>query len=125
MLDETERRLAEVGAEPKEVVADKGYHSNATTTGVKERGQRSHLSKPNCGRRKWKGKRDAQKATYRNRRRIKGVRGKRPLRQRGEKLERTFAHLLGSGGCAASICPAKRRSENGCPFRPRPSTLAS
>ena len=26
-LDETERRLAEVGAEPKEVVADKGYHS--------------------------------------------------------------------------------------------------
>ncbi|MDE0248185.1 MAG: transposase, partial [Gammaproteobacteria bacterium] len=38
-LDETERRLAEVGAEPRELVADKGYHSNATMTGVKERGQ--------------------------------------------------------------------------------------
>ena len=35
-LDETEGRLAEVGAEPKEVVADKGYHSNVTMTGVKE-----------------------------------------------------------------------------------------
>ena len=97
-LDETERRLAEVGAEPREVVADKGYHSNATMTGVKERGQRSYVSEPNRGRRKWKGQRDAQKATYGNRRRIKGERGKRLLRQRAEKLERTFAHLLGSGG---------------------------
>ena len=45
---------------------------------------------PNRGRRKWKGKGDAQKATYGNRRRIRG--------ERGEKLERTFAHLLVSGG---------------------------
>ena len=97
-LDETERRLAEVGAEPKEVVGDKGYHSNATMTGVKKRGQRTYVSEPNRGRRKWKGKRDAQKATYANRRRIRGERGKRLQRQRGEKLERTFAHLLGSGG---------------------------
>ncbi len=97
-LDETERRLAEVGAEPKEVVGDKGYHSNATMTGVKKRELRTYVSEPNRGRRKWKGKRDAQKATYANRRRIRGKRGKRLLRQRGEKLERTFAHLLGSGG---------------------------
>ena len=33
-----------------------------------------------------------------NRRRIKGNRGKRLLRRRGEKLERMFAHLLVSGG---------------------------
>ena len=97
-LDETERRLAEAGAEPKEVVGDKGYHSNATMTGVSERGLRSYVSEPNRGRRKWKGKRDAQKATYGNHRRIRGERGKRLLRQRGEKLERTFAHLLVSGG---------------------------
>ena len=97
-LDETERRLAEVGAEPKEVVGDKGYHSNATMTGVKDRGLRSYVSEPNRGRRKWKGKRDAQKAVYGNRRRIRGNRGKRLLRRRGEKLERTFAHLLVSGG---------------------------
>ncbi|WP_423926401.1 transposase [Candidatus Palauibacter sp.] len=97
-LDETERRLAEVGAEPKEVVGDKGYHSNATMTGVKDRGLRSYVSEPNRGRRKWKGKRDAQKAVYGNRRRIRGNRGKRLLRWRGERLERTFAHLLVSGG---------------------------
>ena len=97
-LDETERRLAEVGAEPKEVVADKGYHSNATMTGVKERGLRSYVSEPDRGRRKWKGKRDAQKAVYGNRRRIRGNRGKRLLRRRGERLERAFAHLLVSGG---------------------------
>ena len=97
-LDETEHQLAEVGAEPKELVGDKGYHSNATMTGVSERGLRSYVSEPNRGRRKWKGKGDAQKATYGNRRRIRGERGKRLLRERGEKLERTFAHLLVSGG---------------------------
>ena len=97
-LDETERRLAAVGTEPREVVADKGYHSNATMTGVKDRGLRSYVSEPDRGRRNWTGKRDAQKAVYGNRRRIEGERGKRLLRRRGEKLERTFAHLLVSGG---------------------------
>ena len=33
-----------------------------------------------------------------NRRRIQGERGKRLLRQRGEKLERSFAHLYETGG---------------------------
>ena len=97
-LDEAERRLAEAGAEPEEVVADKGYHSNAAMTGVSERGLRTYVSEPNRGRRKWKGKRDAQKATYGNRRRIRGERGKRLLHERGERLERTFAHHLVSGG---------------------------
>ena len=97
-LDETELRLAEVGAEPKEVVADKGYHSNATMTGVKERGLRSYVSEPDRGRRKWKGKRDVRKAVYGNRRRIRARRGKRPLRRGGERLERAFAHLLVTGG---------------------------
>ena len=97
-LDEAERRLAEVGAEPGEVVADKGYHSNRTMTEVEGRGLRSYVSKPNRGRRNWKRNRDARKPTYANRRRIRGNRGKRLLRRRGEKLERTFAHLLVSGG---------------------------
>ena len=97
-LDEAERRLAEVGVEAKEVVADKGYHSNRTMTDVKERGKRSYVSEPDRGRRKWKGKRDAQKAVYANRRRIRGNRGKRLLRRRGEKVERAFAHMLGTGG---------------------------
>ena len=97
-LDEAERQLAEVGAEASEVVADKGYHSNKTMTGVKERELRSYVSEPKRGRRKWKGKRDAQKATYGNRRRIRGNRGKRLQRGRGEKVERPFAHMLETGG---------------------------
>ena len=97
-LDEAERQLAEVEAKPREVVADKGYHSNETMTGLQDRGLRSYVSEPNRGRRKWKGKREAQKAVYGNRRRIRGKRGKRLLRRRGERLERTFAHLLVSGG---------------------------
>ena len=95
-LDEAERRLAGVGAEAKEVVADKGYHSNKTMTGVKEREPRSYVSEPNRGRRKWK--RDARKAVHGDRRRIRGGRGKRPPRRRGEKLERAFAHMLVTGG---------------------------
>ena len=100
-LDEAERQLAEAGVEAKEVVADKGYHSNhsnATMTGVKERGKlRAYVSEPmrrlHRGRRKWKGKRDAQKATYANRRRIRGNRGKRlQARARGEGGAAVRAH---------------------------------
>ena len=97
-LDEAERQLAEVGLVPEEVVADKGYHSNETMTGVRGRGLRSYVSEPHRGRRRWKNKGEAQRATYANRRRIRGQRGKRLQRQRGEKLERTFAHLLVTGG---------------------------
>ncbi len=97
-LDAATEGLRELGKEPKEVVADKGYHANATMTGVAERGLRSYVSEPNRGRRKWKNKREAQKATYANRRRIRGKRGKRLLRARGEKLERGFAHMLETGG---------------------------
>ena len=97
-LDEAERQMAEVGMEAKEVVADKGYHSNKTMTHLKVRQLRSYVSEPRRGRRKWKGNREAQQATYGNRRRIRGVRGKRLLRQRGEKVERAFAHLLETGG---------------------------
>ena len=42
--------------------------------------------------------RGARDAVYRNRRRIRGARGKRLLRQRGERLERPFAHLYETGG---------------------------
>ena len=97
-LNEAERQLAHVDTSCREVVADKGYHSNKTMTDVKERGLRSYVSEPARGRRKWKNKRDAQKATYDNRRRIRGRRGKRLLRHRGEKVERAFAHMLETGG---------------------------
>src|SRR5687768_13277935 len=83
--------------EIKEVVADKGYHSNQVMVDLEAVGVRSYISEPDRGRRKWKGAADARDAVYRNRRRIRGARGKRLLRQRGERLERPFAHLYDTG----------------------------
>lgn len=81
-----------------EVVADKGYHSNATMVALAEAGRRSYVSEPDRGPRRWASAPEAQKPTYDNRRRIQGDRGKRLLRKRGELLERPFAHYLEAGG---------------------------
>jgi len=79
-----------------EVVADKGYHSNDTLTGLE--GIRTYISEPKRGRRNWEGKPDAKAAVYANRRRIRAERGKALLRKRGEYLERSFAHAYDTGG---------------------------
>ena len=80
-----------------EAVLDKGYHSKQTLLDLEEMGTRSYASEPNRGRQTWDGQADAQAATYANRRRVKGGRGKELLRGRGEKLERTFAHCYETG----------------------------
>ena len=81
-----------------EVVTDKGYHSNDALLGWQERGMRTQVSEPDRGRRKWKGKADAQRAVYANRRRVRSPRGRQLQRARGEKLERSNAHLYETGG---------------------------
>ena len=81
----------------EEVVADKGYHSNQELVDLEAVGVRSYISEPDRGRRNWKDDPEARDAVYRNRRRIRGARGKRLLRQRGERLERPFAHLYETG----------------------------
>jgi len=83
---------------PAELVLDKGYHSNEVLVVLQEVGVRSYCSEPDRGRRKWNGKQEEQTAVYRNRRRIRGERGKRLLRQRGERVERSFAHMYETGG---------------------------
>lgn len=83
---------------PQAMVADKGYHSNGTLIALKQGGVRAYISEPDRGRRRWKGKQEAQKAVYANRRRIKGVFGKSLLRRRGEFVERSFAHVYDTGG---------------------------
>ena len=60
-------------------------------------GVRSYVSEPDRGRRNWQGKAAARDAVYANRRRIRGARGQRLLRQRGELLERPNAHLYETG----------------------------
>jgi transposase len=94
-----EERGAGVNPEgPKEVVLDKGYHSNEVLVELADWQVRSYCSEPDRGRRCWEGKKKEQAAVYANRRRIRSERGKRLLRQRGEKVERSFAHCYETGG---------------------------
>ena len=81
----------------QEIVTDKGYYSGAVLAEMAEWGVRSYVAEPKQGRRKWAGKGEQQAAVYANRRRIGGARGKALLRQRGERLERSFAHQFESG----------------------------
>ena len=83
--------------EIEEVVADKGYHSNQVMVDLEAIGVGSYISEPDRGRRNWTNNPEARDAVYRNRRRVRGARGKRLLRQRGERLERPCAHLYETG----------------------------
>lgn len=83
---------------PAELVLDKGYHSNNSLVILKDVEVRSYCSEPERGPRNWIGKEEEKAAVYGNRRRIRGERGKRLLRQRGELVERCFAHMYETGG---------------------------
>jgi transposase len=82
----------------EEVVADKGYHSNETISDFAELEIRSYVSETDRGHRDWEDKHAQRDAVYANRRRIRGNRGKQLLRKRGELIERSFAHVLETGG---------------------------
>ena len=81
-----------------EIIADKGYHSNQTMVDLEAVGLRTYIAEPDRGRRAWSKAPDAQAPVYANRRRTRGARGRRLMRQRGEKIERSFAHLYDTGG---------------------------
>jgi transposase len=82
----------------EEVVADKGYHSRATVHDLEMLEIRTYISEPDRGRQSWTDQEAERDAVYSNRRRIRGDRGKRLLRRRGELLERPCAHLYETGG---------------------------
>ncbi len=81
----------------EEVVTDKGYHSNETMRDLAELEIRSYASEPDRGRRDWTDKAAEQAAVYANRRRMRGNRGQRLQRRRGEYIERSFAHAYETG----------------------------
>jgi transposase len=81
-----------------ELIADKGYHSNQTMVDLTAVGIRSYVAEPDRGRRDWSDVPEAQAPVYGNRRRIRGARGRRLMRQRGELVERSFAHVYDTGG---------------------------
>jgi transposase len=84
--------------EPKEVVADKGYHSKSVMLSLQLAGWRSYVAEPRRGRQRWEDQEAERDAVYTNRRRKNGDRGRRLMRRRGELIERTFAHALETGG---------------------------
>ncbi len=128
-LDESVDVIVETG---KEIVSDKGTHSGAVLVAFQEEGIRTYISEPDRGPRKWtgkngiktEGKEQEHQATYANRRRIRGERGWRLLRRRGEVLERAFAHLLDTGGMPGLICVVAKTSVSGTRFRQQRSTWA-
>jgi hypothetical protein len=97
-----------------EIVADKGYHSNQTMIDLATVAVRSYIAEPDRGRRHWTETPAAQAPVYSNRRRIRGARGTRLMRRRGEYVERSFAHVYDTGACAAPTCAGIRTSSNGC-----------
>jgi transposase len=82
----------------EELVADKGYHSKQKMLELETFGVRTYISEPDRGPQGWIDQRAEREAVYANRRRIRGTRGKRLLRRRGEMLERPNAHLYETGG---------------------------
>ena len=82
----------------EEVVADKGYHSRTTVHDLETLEIRTYISEPDRGPQSWTDQDAERDAVYANRRRIRGPRGKRLLRRRGELLERPSAHLYETGG---------------------------
>jgi transposase len=99
-VEQVEAAQAE-GDDPQpveELIADKGYHSNRIMVELDALGVRSYVAEPDRGRRDWSKAPDAQAPVYGNRRRIRGRRGRRLMRQRGERIERSFAHLYDTGG---------------------------
>lgn len=82
----------------EEIITDKGYHSNRIMVELDALGVRSYVAEPDRGRRDWSKEPEAQAPVYGNRRRMRGRRGRRLMRQRGERIERSFAHVYDTGG---------------------------
>ena len=96
--------LAGSDVEIKDVPADKGYHSNATLTWCQSFGIRTYIpERESRWYRRWTDKPEEEKsAVYKNRRRVRGNRGKQLGRLRSEYTERSFAHVCGTGGARRS-----------------------
>lgn len=102
-LHKAQIHLNEAGSdiEIQEVVADKGYHSTETLCELAEHtNYRTYIPEPKHPKgRNWsKYTRQERQAVVANRRRAKGNRGRELQRMRSEKVERTFAHVLETGG---------------------------
>ena len=120
-LDEAEGRLRDLDAPAREMMADKGYHSNATMVALKARGLRGYVSEPNRGRRSWKRNREAQQPTYANRRRVGATAASGCCAGAGRSWSGRSRTCWKPAGCAGCMCAGRTTSANEHCFRPPPS----
>jgi hypothetical protein len=104
----------------EEIIADKGYHSNETMVDLDAVGIRSYVAEPDRGRRDWSKEPEAQAPVYENRRRIRGKRGRRLMRRRGERIGWSSCVVPSVGTCnspgglrVASLQPRRARGQDG------------
>lgn len=100
-IDNARTQLAAAGgAEPREVVTDRGYHKLETLVLLEEQRLRSYVCEPRVnGERRWDDKPEEQRAAFdRNHRRVRGERSRKLQRLRSERAERSFAHVCETGG---------------------------
>jgi transposase len=105
---EAQTNLSEAGIEVEitEAVADKGYHATDTIELAETVNVRTYIPERKIkgnGRRNWQDvPEEKRRAFMNNRRRIRGARSKRLQRLRSELVERSFAHVCGTGGARRS-----------------------
>src|SRR5215213_11128743 len=103
-LKAAEANLAAVGAgptaeEPAELVADKGYHSRDGLKDLEDGPWKSRIAekkRPDVSR--WHGDKDARRAVYNNRARLRSGVAREAFKLRAELVERSFALTLDRGG---------------------------
>ena len=86
------------GEGPEQVVADKGYHSDAVLLGLDSAGQEAHIPEPQRAERDLEGKPEVERVVQGNRERVASPAGKRLQKLRTEKVERSMAHMYETGG---------------------------
>ena len=96
-LVETLAEVAAQGAAPEQVVADKGYYSDASLERLAAAGQEAHIAEIDRGERKWEGREELEKLVAENRERVSSAEGKRLQKLRTEKVERSMAHMYETG----------------------------
>jgi transposase len=94
-VEQSEDAQAEIQAPQPlaELIADKSCHSNQIMIELAAIGLQSNAAEADRGRRDWSAEPAARTLVYANRRRIRGARDRCSMRQRGERIERPFAHL--------------------------------
>ena len=114
--DETTMRAGVEGG-IKEVILDRGYHSDGVLVDLDSKGFRAYVAEPKRGTRNWQRQRrrdgdqivdERQKAYYANRRRARSETGKQLQKKRAEFPERAFAHLKRTGGLARVFVRGRR-----------------